>query len=419
MKVVLINTSDSAGGAAIACHRLFEAHQSTDLATTLLVWEKIKTTNKSILEPELEWRYKAIKNLNFYLEKLAFLPYEASKSVRFAFSTAKFGIDISKNKAVQEADIIHLHWINKGFLSLDSLQQLVNLKKPIVWTLHDMWAFTGGCHYSDDCINYQTACGNCMFLKNKSTADLSNNVWAKKQELFKYANFHFVTCSNWLQDIALKSSLLNNLSVHSIPNPINTEQYKSIKRATSAKYSILFQAMNIVDIRKGFIYFIEALNYLKITYPDFSKKIKLVFFGKSKNLALDNLGFESEDLGFLSNSEDIINTYQRTHLFVIPSLQDNLPNTVMEALSCGLPVVGFDTGGIPEMVTHKVNGYIAKQKDAKDLGEGIKWTLEEKDRYTNLSINARLKVEEQYSYKVISQKYHQLYQKVLKNGYSR
>ena len=408
--MLLINTSDLVGGAAIACHRLLEAHIGNQIDVQLLVLEKTKSINKAVLKYTSRW---PVKHANLYAEKFVFLHQEASKKNRFAFSTARFGENLYKHEAVKEADIIHLHWINHGYVSLKTLQQLVALNKPIVWTLHDMWAFTGGCHYSDACLNYQHTCGNCFYIKNNNPSDLSNQIWRKKQEIYQSGNFHFVTCSKWLQSIALSSSLLNSIPVDCIPNPININLYQPVIAPETEKYTLLFQAMNLADTRKGFKYFLESLDYIKKKFPQFAKKIKLLVFGKSKGVDLNSLGFEVENLGLLNQQEDIIKAYQQADVFVIPSLQDNLPNTIMESLACGVPVATFNTGGIPEMVEHQYNGYITEQKNSVGLAEGIKWILEDPNRYQQLSENARLKVIETYTYTTISTQYQSLYQQLL------
>jgi len=287
------------------------------------------------------------------------------------------------------------------------------LGKPVVWTMHDMWPFTGGCHYTAGCTNFQIACGNCAYLKTPKKTDLSNQVWQKKATLYQNKNLHFVTCSDWLNSIASTSSLLKNLPITTIPNAIDTEIFKPKEFKPTEKYTILFQAMNLKDKRKGFYYFKKALLHLKEVFPQFAAKIKLLLFGKNSSALLGDLGLEIEDLGLLSNQQAIINCYQKSHLFVIPALQDNLPNTVMESLACGVPVVGFNTGGIPEMVSHKVNGYIAEQKNITDLAKGIKWVLEDSKRYQTLAIEARKKVESNYAYNIVSTKYANLYQSLI------
>jgi len=418
MKVALINTSESVGGAAIACQRLFHAHRdsSNDVDCKYLVFEKSISKESRVVDVSKSSIIPKLNDLNHHLEKLFFLPFEASESVRFAFSTASFGMDISQITEIVEADILHLHWINKGFLSLRALESLFKLGKPIVWTLHDMWPFTGGCHYAGACTYYENQCGNCFFLKNPYKNDLSKKIWLKKKRIYKNANLSIVTCSKWLKGIANTSSLFENVEIQHIPNPIDVDLFYSAKSTPEKNsHTLLFQAMNLKDERKGFEFFFKSLKHLRLKYPNLARKIKLIFFGKQKVSEIDQLGFPKTHLGVLKEQKQIASAYRKADLFIIPSLQDNLPNTVMESLSCGIPVVGFDTGGIPEMVDHLHNGYIVPQKDSKGLAEGIKWVLENENRYKKLCANARAKAEKSYSYKVISNKYRELYLSLIKN----
>lgn len=414
IKVALINTSDLNGGAAIACYRLAEAmDRDKSINVKMIVKEKTSSAD-FVLSANLTSISKKKGELNFALEKGSFLRHEISKSKRFLFSHPNYGQDISKIKEIKEADILHLHWINKGFLSFDSLKKLIALNKPIVWTLHDMWPFTGGCHYSAECTNYQEQCGNCFLLKNPKQNDLSSKIWHKKMALFSKANLHLVTCSAWLKSIATTSSLLSNFKVQNIPNTIDLELYRPAEKVERKKSTILFQAMNINDKRKGLKYFLEALKIIEKEYVDFSKSIELVIFGKDTRSQIDDLSFDVNYLGLLKSQQEIIDAYHQSDLFVIPSLEDNLPNTIMEAMACGVPVVGFETGGIPEMVAHKKTGYIATQKDSRNLAEGIIWALENKDRQKELAQNARRKAEEDYAHSVVSRQYKDVYESILK-----
>ena len=416
MKVLLVNTSDSQGGAARACLRLREALYQSGIEVNLLSKEKQLDSDisHSVFSNGISEKIGLAK---FAMEKAYFLLHEKDKKYRFQFSVPFWGENITKNKLVADADLIHLHWVNKSFLSLQNIQQLYDLGKPIVWTLHDMWTFTGGCHYAGSCLNYQKECGNCEFLKSPKSNDLSNKIWNKKQHLFQNASINFVTCSQWLADIALGSSLLKNASVQAIPNPINTDIYKVLPKEQirkelglpQDKKLILFVAMNVEDERKGFKYLQQSLGYLSQEKSD----LELLIFGKASEDLLDKLPLPYHYLGSLSEQQKIINAYNASDLFAIPSLEDNLPNTVMESLACGVPVVGFDTGGIPEMVEHQKNGYIVEQKNAKQLAEGIQWVLQEPNRYKELANNAREKVLNVYSNPKVAQRYIQLYKSLL------
>jgi len=418
MKVTLVNTSDRTGGAAIACFRLLNALKDSGTDVNMLVQKKSSASD--LVHSTTGGFFKS--QLNFYrfaLERYLFFLKEKSKEVRFAFSIGNTGEDISDNNLISQADIIHLHWVNFGFLSLQTIEKLLKLNKPVVWTLHDMWAFTGGCHYAGDCIAYQSACNNCPFLKRPHLHDISNKIWQKKQQIYKQKNLTIVTCSNWLATLARKSSLLGNFRIVTIPNPIDTYLYKPANDAIQnlsepknkdMKY-LLFGSMNINDKRKGFIFLKNALEILIRKYPETRNIIEIMVFGKSGQVIEDMLPYTIQNLGVLKNENQLIKTYQSADLFILPSLEDNLPNTIMEALSCGIPVVAFDTGGIPEMIIHQKNGYLAGYKNAEDLANGIYWALFQSDN-RELSSFARKRVLENYNNSLVAGQYLKLYREL-------
>lgn len=434
MNIVLVNKSDRVGGAAVACRRLQKALIKTGADAKLLVQEK--NDDDQTVEATGTGFWKKKKNFLFFvLERLYFLFYEASKEARFAFSPAIIGENIHENYLIRNADIIHIHWFNQGFLSLKSLKKLIALNKPIVWTLHDMWAFTGGCHYSGDCKNYMDNCGNCPFLKKPSEKDLSYKILKKKKKILKKlvrsassqtdfpadANITFVTCSDWLKEKAKKSSLLKDFNVFSIPNPIDRKLFypmdkKLIRQKLllqNNKKFILFAAANIFDKRKGLNYLLKALKLAEknsLKPADF----EILTFGKSDSAVFNNLPFKINNLGVLSKVEKIAEAYNAADLFVLPSLEDNLPNTIMESLACGTPVLAFKTGGIPEMIEHKKNGYLADYKSVEDLKNGIDFFMNHPQPET-LCKNSVEKVQQAYSEKVVAEKYQEVYQKVIKD----
>lgn len=417
MKVCLINTSDTGGGAAVACRRQLNA-LSAVVDIQMLVAHK-KTKHSAIIEIANNWYKKLILQLNFLTERLPFIAFKAkNKAVRFAFSTANAGINIAQHPIIQQADILHFHWINSGFLSLKNLKTLFALQKPMVLTLHDMWTFTGGCHYAADCTHFMQQCGNCPILKNPKEKDISRKGWLAKKEIYKQNNnIIFVACSEWMAELARKSSLLKGAQIVAIPNPINTEIYKPLdKVALRKKWNIdldtkiiLFGAANINDKRKGMTYLIEALQLLKQNNPS-NLKIEIILFGKNTESAATKLPFKVKSLPVITSEEELIAIYNLADVFVLPSLEDNLPNMVMEALACATPVVAFNQGGISQMVAHKQNGYIAQYQSAEDLQAGINWVLNNES--IDLKNNARQKVLNDYSESIIAQKYQQLYQSI-------
>ncbi|MFN3850217.1 MAG: glycosyltransferase family 4 protein [Spirosomataceae bacterium] len=419
LKILLLNTDDTMGGAAIACQRLMNTLNKFDgIEAKMLVQEK-KTQHSNIFPIAKTWLQKKLALFRFAYERLIFSFFEKSKDVRFAFSIANTGIDISENPLVREADIIHLHWVNFGFLSIESIQKLTQLDKPIIWTLHDMWPITGGCHHSGTCENYQLTCGNCeRYLKNPAENDLSNQIWGRKSKAFS-SKINIVGCSQWLANRAKKSSLFKDSLVQSIPNPIDTDVFKPFDKQkirtdlgleTKTKY-ILFVAAKISVIWKGFSYFISALEILK-SQKNSNENIELIILGQAEEDLISQLPFRTHALGRINDVSKIVKIYNAADVFVIPSIEENLPNTIMEALSCGVPSVGFETGGIPEMIAHKTNGYLAEYKNPNDLAKGIDWVLFESD-YELISKNARKKVLENYAQEVVAKKYVEVYKSII------
>ncbi|MBV6442235.1 MAG: D-inositol-3-phosphate glycosyltransferase [Saprospiraceae bacterium] len=398
MNVLLLNTYPH-GGAGVACRRLQTALQASGVKANLL------TAN----DTGVRWP--------FYAERLSFLPYERDKSVRFSFSLANFGKNLAQHPLVREADVLHLHWVNQGFLSLKNIRQLAETGKSIVWTLHDMWAFTGGCHYSRGCDHFLNECGDCPFLKHPAPGDLSNSVWRRKRELFPQ-NIQFVTCSEWLAGVARSSGLLKNYPVAAIPNPIDTvvfkpltaaerQAFRSEKGIATGAHVLLFAAMKVGETRKGFQFLLEALQILRAQKPDFP--LEILVLGKAEPEALAALPYPVHALGLVQELPALVQAYGAADVFVIPSLEDNLPNTVMESLACGTPVAGFATGGIPEMVGHLQEGYIAPQGDSGALAEGIYEILKGGKSLDVYREAARVKAVKNYSNAEVAKRYLEIY----------
>ena len=421
MNILLINKSDTQGGAAVAANRLLQALSKSGVSAKMLVQEKRSDDTKIVSTSNSRW--KKWKDLyHFIIERLLFLPYEKSKEIRFAFSIGKSGENISSNTLVESADVLHLHWFNQGYLSVENVLELTQLNKPVVWTLHDMWAFTGGCHYAGACENYKNECANCHFLKNPKNPDLSTKVFQHKQKAYKNTNITIVTCSQWLGRKAKESSLLADFNIISIPNPINTDLFKPQKQSIlrekyglhTNKKLILFAAANVSDKRKGIRYFIEAIQLLSTKHTESINNYELIVFGKSSKETLQEISLPVHSLGYLDNVQQIAEIYALSDLFILPSLEDNLPNTVMESLACGTPVVAFNTGGIPEMIDHKSNGYLADYKSSEDLANGILHILNA-DNYSSFRENARKKVEDNFSEQKVAKRYSDLYKTLNKS----
>lgn len=419
MKIVHINNSDIVGGAAIAANRLNVALRNFGIDSNMLVQEA-KTDAEGIVAIGTGKMHRAKSFTRFVYERLTFLPHEKNAVLRYAYSPANIGVDISQHPLVKDADIIHLHWINQGYISLKGLKKLFDTGKPIVWTQHDMWSFTGGCHYAGTCLEFLERCSFCPFLKKPAKNDLSARQFIIKKKLYSNVLLHPVSCSRWLRALSSESSLFRNKEVSSIPNPIDTKVFKPIDKAESRKdlglptdkKLLLFGAANIYDLRKGARYLFEALNILHESFPVFKENVEIVVFGKMPQKTKDSIPFTIHRMNFISDISDIVKLYNASDIFVLPSLQDNLPNTVMESMACGTPVVSFRTGGVPEMIEHKHSGFLAEGKNALSLATGIYETLFLLD-IDILGKNARQKVLNEYTGEVVAGQYVELYKKLL------
>jgi glycosyltransferase involved in cell wall biosynthesis len=418
MKILILNTTERNGGAALAANRLMHALSENGQDIKMLVRNK-QTNDENVVSINRNWWRKKINFVRFIYERwVIFLCNNFNKKNLFAISIANTGTNISRHPLVKKADIIHLHWINQGFLSLNDIRKLIKLGKPIVWTMHDMWCYTGICHYSGDCQKYKTKCENCPILK-KNITDKTKQTFAKKRRVLSSPVINFVGCSQWIANKARESVLLRNLAITSVPNAINTEVFSPANKIYARqkfelpidKKLILFVAAKLSDTRKGMSYFVEACQYL--TTHKREKSIEIVFIGKKidENL-LSVITLKTHLIGYLKTPVDISTIYAACDVFVIPSLEDNLPNTIMESMSCGTPCVGFNIGGIPEMIDHKQNGYVAEYKSPEDLAAGIEWVLENKESL-NLSKACVEKVQNTYAEKIVAKQYIELYNRLL------
>lgn len=415
MKSIILNTSDCTGGAAVAAGRLMKALQKCGVDCRMLVRDK-RMANPNVLSLNHTFISRKINFVRFTWERLViFLSNKLSRENLFQISIANTGADISQSLWIQEADIIHLHWINQGFLSLQDIKKLIQTGKPIVWTMHDLWSATGICYYPNKCTRYRTACYQCPLQTRHPLIDLAKLVYRQKQKI-DFSRVTFVGCSEWIVSEAKKSKLLQNARFASIPNPINISVFQPVDKKIARerfglpmdKQLILFAAAKLSDERKGAIYLVEACNLLQKKYTN---RIELVLMGNSGGELADTIPFKVNSLGYLSDIESIVLAYASADMFIIPSLEDNLPNTIMESMACGTPCVGFKTGGIPEMIDHKVNGYVAKYKDTEDLAIGIQWVLENKEEL-QLSKACVKYTYENYREELIAEKYLDLYEKI-------
>ena len=394
MRVLIINTSERIGGAAIAAHRLMEALKNNGIKAKMLVRDK-QTDQISVVQLKKSWW----KVWQFIWERIVIWKANRFKKHNlFAVDIANTGTNISALPEFNQADVIHLHWINQGMLSLTDIRRIIESGKPIVWTMHDMWPFTGICHYASDCDKYTQECHYCPLLFKGGKKDLSYRTFEKKRKLFDGANITFVACSRWLEGMAKQSELLKGQTITNIPNAINTNLFKPRNKKQARekchlpqdKKLLLFGSVKITDKRKGIDYLVEACKILASQDPGLSKQLGVVVFGKQAEQYASLFPFPIYPMNYVSNEKELVDIYNAVDLYVTPSLQDNLPNTIVD---------------------HLHNGYVAEYQSAKDLANGIRWTLTEGE-YDNLSEEACRKALSSYSESIISMKYIDIYNKI-------
>jgi glycosyltransferase involved in cell wall biosynthesis len=376
-KVVQIQSAfDSGGRSAIRLQKLFEQN---GIQSKIICLHKHLPPLQNVEFLSLYKRLKA--KFNLYVE------HKITNKIPKKFglySISYLGTDLTKNKTVIEADVIYLHWINNGFLSLGNLKSLLKLGKPVVITMHDMWWITGGCHYSFECSKFTLDCKNCeLFAKNKSLIDWpARSLKIKKQLYSEFKNLYFVSPSIWLSELAKKSVATSEKPIFYIPNALDPT-YRKMDKASArhllnlpgtAKI-ICFSAYNIISPYKGWNYFLKAL---QVYFEKYERKnvFVLVMGSGHEELNKDEIPFPFKFLGFLQDTQAAATVYSAADVFVVSSLADNLPTTIQESLSCGTPVVGFNKGGIPDMIKHKTNGYLAEYLQSDDIADGINFCIE-------------------------------------------
>lgn len=418
LKVVHLSASDFNGGAAIAAFRIHIAQLKSGINSKFLVQSKY-SDNPNVISL-IQSPFDKIKN---YARKFGDKLTVKALSITDwdAFTFPYFGLDVSGIDIIKEADIIILHQTSGGFLSLKSLSKLAALNKPLIFTLHDMWTFTGGCHYNNDCENYINRCGNCPQLKFSNENDFSRKIHMRKKTVYNKLNLIITTCSNWLNTEAKSSALFQETRIETIHNPIDTEIYKPGDKLLSRrelnlpadKFLILSGAMNLNIERKGIKYLISALNIISKSKGELINNMDIVIFGSLDENILNEIPFHVHQLGKIDNESGLVHCYNSADVFVAPSLQDNLPNTVIESLSCGTPVVAFDIGGMPDMIEHLKNGYLAKLKSSEDLAGGIVTLLSDSGLLLKMKKKCRETALEKFNETTIGNQYLEFYKEVL------
>ena len=410
MKVLHVNTHDVSGGAARAAYRLHQALLSVNLDSRMLVQYK-KSDDQTVSMVASDKVGKALALIRPAIDSVPLRFYRNKTPTLFSPAWLWSNRLISKINEMAP-DIVHLHWICGGMVRIEDLPKI---KAPIFWSLHDMWAFTGGCHYNEGCEGYLDKCNTCKVLGSNGGTNLSRWIWKRKHKTYKkIPNLTLIGLSNWLRKCAATSKLLSHSSIYCLPNPIDTSKYKPIEKDIARKLwnlplnkkLVLFGAMSATsDPRKGYNKLIRALGHL-------GRNIELIIFGSSKPEKANEFMQKTHYMGYLHDDVSMAALYSAADVMVVPSLQEAFGQTASEALACGIPVVAFNATGLIDIISHKKNGYLAKPYDTSDFAEGIKWVLNNKD-YEGLRRSAREKVLREFDSRVVAKRYIALYEKIL------
>lgn len=419
MNVLIVNTAESQGGAAIAASRLLHALREEGVNASMVVRDRssdlpyvhsIGGRWKGIWKKARE-RFDIWRTNGF------------SRKDLWRVSTASTGFDLTKHPDFQAADVIHLHWVNQGLLSLCDIQKIADTGKPIVWTLHDMWPLTGICHHAYECKRYREGCYECPLLRYPSVSDLSAKVYAKKMKSYGMAqHIKMVAVSTWLAERARLSSILAGKEIRVIANALPVEDFQMLDPAECRKALglpqeqkvLLFGAARIDDPIKGFAELKQALHTLIERQPEQKECLHLLLFGEIKEAqTLVDLPIAHTHIGVVSGAARLSQLYSAATLTLSTSHYETFGQTLAEALACGCPVVAFDGSGTTDIVRHHENGYLAHHLDTTALCEGICWTLEQATHHGFDRAALRADVVARFSATTIARQHIELYQSLL------
>jgi len=413
MRILQLSTFDQRFGASIAARRLHEALLAQGSDCDLLVSEVQSDSPRT--HPACTGIGKIAAKARHHLDKLPLKLYSRKPAV--LFSANWLGSPIFRRIDTFEPDLIHLHWCQSNFLPTSTLP---HLDYPIIWTFHDMWAFTGGCHYTDGCDHYLQECGRCPILQSKTLNDLSHWLWRQKQRAYRRLPkpLHIVCPSHWMGELARHAPLLKDVPVHVIPNPISAQVFQPIDKATARRllglpekgHLLLMGATSKGDRRKGFDLLDAALRQYAARAD--AEPLGLVTLGTRNSEAVGQVkGLTTWNIGFLQDEVSLSALYNAVDVVALPSREENLSNMLSEALCCGIPCLAFAIGGNGDLIQHQANGYLAQPGDTTDMAAGLAWILRHlgPEKRTAIAEGAHARV----SYEALVPQFLKLYQSVL------
>lgn len=415
MKVLSINQSDIDGGAARATNRVASKLLEMNVDIKVLVMRKLGRSEwvigpKNVPEVIIS---RLLPRLDLIMKRIL------GVFTHYSWSLNLFPNFLLKKEFINSFDVIHLNWVGKNMLPINWIR---HFKKPVIWTLHDSWAFTGGCHIPYDCRNFENSCGYCPQLNENSKNDISYKMWRRKANNYHNAQFHFVAPSHWIANQAKASSLLKDFPISVIPNGLDTKIYAPTDKRESRKSLnlpndkriILFGAMYAdTDKNKGMALLLDALNILVESDSSFTKNHLLVIFGTENKTLSEIFPIPVICFGVINNERTLGNIYSSADLTVVPSRSESFGQVASESLSCGTPVVAFNTTGLKDIVDHLETGYLAKSFQVLDLAKGIRLVAKDTSANRIMSVMARQRAVERFDIEVVAKKYLALYEQLL------
>lgn len=407
MNILQINLSQysQTGGTGIAMHRLHTSLNKSGHKSKIFCLVP-ESTDPEVIYFDRTLPVKALEKMLLLLETELGL-HDTGRLI----ST----INIRERQSYKEASVINMHCLHGAFISYLGLPWLT--QKPTVYTIHDMWAFSGHCHYSYDCDKWKTGCVQCPYLNLPTVVkrDNSHIEWKLKNWAYSHSNLHIVTPSKWMYNQA-KESMLNRHQIHHIPYGIDLEVYRPLDKdncrsmlgVKTGKKVVLFNAAKLGDFRKGGDLLLAALDKLS---PSLKAEILLLVMGEDS--LPRQLDIETINFGFVSDESKKAIIYAAADIFIFPTRADNSPLVLYESLACSTPVVSFDVGGVSDLVRPGITGLLARSENIEQLHDCIVELLEDEAKRSSMSLKCR-EVAQEYSMELYTQRHIELYQEVIK-----
>ncbi len=396
MRIVHITTYSSVGGASKAAYRIHTKLLEKGIESDMLV---LKTGTQPLL------RVTKIKNDLLYrlkdyfflrLDRILFQRHLRKNALPFSFNFLP-RISIQNHPLVKRADIVCLYWVGANLLTP---RQIAKIKKPLVWRFSDKWALTGNCHLSGECIRYENHCGRCPQLTTSKDKDFTYYALKRKLDAWKNKDLTVVAPSSWMESAVKRSTIFKNKTTVRIPTGVDHTIFfpsdklvaRELLNIQKGKTIVLFGANNPFHTAyKGGSFFIDLVNILP------KESYLFLVFGSEDDSSINDLPEHIKVLGELKKEADLAFAYNAADIFISPSTEDNLPNTVLESMACGTPCIAFrGSGGVVDAIDHKENGYLAEYKNVDDLINGISW-IREANHDGKISARAREKIVKEFT----------------------